>query len=67
MDAERLRAKTLEAYRHKGGAGEYYYPVRVQTGIEPSTPQEIRTRKTHLKAEDNFGFMRDLEAFLLDK
>lgn len=51
----------------RGPSGEYYYPDRVETGSEYRERQELETRKIHLKAGDNFGFMKELEAFLYDK
>ncbi|MFC1944620.1 ATP-binding protein [Chloroflexota bacterium] len=51
----------------RGVSGEYYYPDRVQTGLQYRERQELETRKMHQKAGDNFGFMRELEAFLYDK
>lgn len=51
----------------RGDSGEYYYPDRDQTGLVCLERQELEYRKTHLKAGENFGFMRELEAFVRDK
>lgn len=60
-------AQTAEVVRVKGESGEYYYPDRVQTGVAYPEPRELETRKMHLKAGDNFGFMKELTAFIHDK
>jgi len=51
----------------RGASEEYYYPDRDQTGVAHRQRQELESRKMHLKAGDNFGFIKELEAFLHDK
>lgn len=60
-------AQTSEVVRVKGESDEYYYPDRNQTGISYPQPRELETRKMHLKAGDNFGFIKELNAFIQDK
>ena len=51
----------------KGVRGEYHYPDREQAGIINRERRELETRKRHLKAGDNFGFIKELDDFLHDK
>ncbi len=60
-------AQTEEVTSVRGLSGEYYYPDRNETGVTYPDKRVLVTRKTHLKAGDNFGFMRDLEQFVYDR
>ena len=60
-------AQTAEVIRVKGESSEYYYPDQDQTGVAYPEPRELETRKMHLKAGDNFGFVKELAAFIHDK
>lgn len=59
-------AQTVEVVKVKGESNEYYYPDRDQTGVAYLNPKELETRKMHLKAGDNFGFVKDLVSFIND-
>ena len=60
-------AQAAEVVGVKGVSREYYYVDRDQTGVANREPRELQTRKTHLKVGDNFGFVKELEAFLRDR
>lgn len=60
-------AQTAEVVKVKGESKEYFYPDREQTGVAYPDPKELETRKMHLKAGDNFGFVKELFAFVHDK
>lgn len=60
-------AQAAERVGVKGETNEYYYPDREQTGVTYPSPRELETRKLHLKVGDNFGFMKELAAFVYDK
>ena len=60
-------AQTQNTVAVKGGSNSYFYPDREQTGIAYRAPKELITRKMHLKAGDNFGFMKELSEFVHDK
>lgn len=60
-------AQSADVVGVRGVSEEYYYPDRDQTGVAYPSPQKLSDRKIHLKAGDNFGFTKDLQAFLHDK
>lgn len=60
-------AQTAEVVRVRGESSQYFYPDRAQTGVAYPEPRELEIRKMHLKAGDNFGFMKELAAFVYDK
>lgn len=60
-------AQTAEVVRVRGESRQYFYPDRAQTGVAYPEPGELEIRKMHLKAGDNFGFMKELAAFVYDK
>lgn len=60
-------AQTTEVVRVRGESNQYYYPDRVQTGVAYPEPRTLETRKMHLKAGDNFGFIKEIAAFVYDK
>lgn len=60
-------AQTAEVVRVRGESNQYYYPDRVQTGVAYPEPRTLETRKMHLKAGDNFGFIKELAVFVYDK
>ncbi|MBI4202469.1 MAG: putative DNA binding domain-containing protein, partial [Chloroflexi bacterium] len=60
-------AQAADVVKVRGVLGEYFYPDRDQTGVTNATPDELESRKGHLKAGDNFGFIKELEEFLHDR
>ncbi len=60
-------AQTTEVVSVESNSGGPIYPIRDQTGIKYLDQKEIERRKMHLKGEDNYGFVKDLHGYLLDK
>ena len=60
-------AQTAKVVIVRGESNQYYHPDRVQTGVAYPEPRTLETRKMHLKAGDNFGFIKELAAFVYDK
>jgi len=60
-------AQTEEITSVRGLSGEYYYPDRQETGVTYPDKRVLVTRKMHLKAGDNFGFLKELEQFVYDR
>jgi hypothetical protein len=55
----------MEAVGVSGGAGQFTYPVRRETGISRESRRHIDGEKTHAKSDDH-DFMEKLEQFVKD-
>ena len=60
-------AQSEDVVSVKNLAGAYYYPDRDQTGVANRDLPYLQTRKVHLKAGDNYGFVKTLNDFLHDR